>query len=354
MQLVTLAMLFTSIAQITYWLVDEASYMNQVLDDRLASFARAEAAAQELLDDGHTAAEIQKHFPSLVVTDGMASINHEIVDELTQGRRRRLIRYGSEGTFLLLVLLAGIATLTHTLKQPAELMRRQENFIAAVSHEFKTPIASLKLSAETLLMREIDLTDQRKLADRMIEDAERLESMVTNILEAGTIAEGRLELRPEDVQLEELITGLSRRHANQAQFKGIELEIALEPGLAIRCDRSALVMILDNLLSNATKSVATKNGGTIEIRGWSEDAHVRLDIIDSGQGFHPSEAHKLFEKFYRPGQELRRKTRGSGLGLFVVKTLVDGSAGQVQAHSDGEGHGATFSLWMPPALEVPS
>jgi len=349
LQLVTLAMLFTSFAQIAYWIVDEAMYMERVLAERLDGLERARGAAQELLAAGRMEAQVAARFPELVVEAGEARVPATTVAELHEARRRRLIRYGSEGTFLLVVFVAGIATLTHTLKQPAELLRRQENFVAAVSHEFKTPLASLKLSAETLLLRDLAQENQRVLADRMVQDVERLESMVTNVLEAGTIAEGRLTLDPEDLPLAPALAPLVQRRACRAHLSGVEVESEVGPELAVRCDRNALAMVLDNLLGNAVKSVAAKGGGRVRVGAARDGRRVRLEVTDDGLGFDPREASRLFEKFYRPGDELQRRTRGSGLGLHVVRTLVEASGGEVVGESEGEGRGATFRLWLPAA-----
>lgn len=348
-QLVTVAMLFTSVAQIAYWLIDEATYMEHVLEDRLAHYEQEARVARSLVADGYDSKEILAHFPALAIEGRQVAVRTDVVEDLGSARRDRLVRYGSEGTFLLIVLVAGIATLSYTLRQPNELLQRQENFIAAVSHEFKTPIASLKLSAETLLLREMSPENQNKLADRMLEETERLESMVTNILEAGTIAAGRLKLRPEDLQLHDVLPRLAERHACRASLQGVALKTSVAPELAIHCDRSAFEMIIDNLLSNATKSAVAKGGGQIDVNAKTEGRGVLIEVIDTGQGFDPREEKKLFEKFYRPGEEIRRKTKGSGLGLHVVKTLVEGSGGKVSASSAGEGTGATFRLWMPRA-----
>jgi signal transduction histidine kinase len=350
LQLVTVAMLVTCVAQMIYWLWDEATYMEHVLVGQLEQFEREGRAGQDLLDAGQGTEAVLDYFPALVVEGGVARIDLETVDALIAARRRRLIRYGSEGTFLLLVLVGGIATLSHTLRQSAQLMRRQENFIAAVSHEFKTPLASLKLAAETLLLREMDLDSQRRLADRMVQDTERLEAMVSNILEAGRAAEGRLDLRPEALELREVAQRLVERAGCRAHLQGVQVASEVSPGLGVFCDRAALDTVLDNILGNAIKSVAIAGGGTVSLSARAESDQVRIDVEDSGIGFQPAQASRLFEKFYRPGDELRRQTKGSGLGLYIVKTFVEQSGGRVAARSAGEGLGATVSVWLPRVL----
>jgi len=347
LQLVTLAMLVTCVAQMVYWLWDEAQFTERTLQAQLEHLQEEVHGADALLARGASPDEVLTLFPSLQVTDGKAHVNLEKVSALVDERRRRLIRYGSEGSFLVLVLVGGIAILSHTLRQPAELMRRQENFIAAVSHEFKTPLASIRLAAETIQLREMDRESQERLADRMVQDTTRLEAMVANILDAGRVAEGRLELHPEAYQLDPLVQPSVQKVACRAHLTGVEVMADVEPELAVWCDRAAISTVLDNLLGNALKSVTAAGGGQVRVTARKDGGQARIDVADDGLGFEPALAERLFDKFYRPGDELRRKSAGSGLGLYIVKTFVELSGGRVSASSEGEGRGATLSLWLP-------
>jgi two-component system phosphate regulon sensor histidine kinase PhoR len=274
-------------------------------------------------------------------------VDPRAIEVLTQARRRRLIRYGSEGTFLLLVLAGGIATLSNTLRQPAELMKRQANFIAAVSHEFKTPIASMKLSCETLLMREASPEIQQKLGRRMLEDADRLDSMVTNILETARVDEGRIDPHPEELLLSAVISPIYDTLIQRGLPENCRIELDLEPDLGIYCDPLAIATAIDNLMANALQSISFQGHGKVSLIASTDGAGVRIEVKDDGIGFPPKEARKLFEKFYRPGDELRRQTKGSGLGLFIVESMIELNGGHVSAKSSGPGQGASFSLWLP-------
>jgi signal transduction histidine kinase len=121
------------------------------------------------------------------------------------------------------------------------------------------------------------------------------------------------------------------------------------PGFFAYCDSRALEIVIRNLVSNAVKSVTQAGGGKVRVHAEREGRGVRIDVIDDGVGFHQREAKKLFEKFYRPGDELRRRTKGSGLGLFIVLRFVEESGGRISANSPGEGGGAVFSVWLPGA-----
>jgi signal transduction histidine kinase len=346
LQLVTVAMLFTSLAQLVYWLWDEAAYMAGVQRDRLAQLEREVAAGQALLDGGSDQERVRAWFPALEVEAGRVTLSPVLVAELDEARRGRLFRYGSEGTFLLLVIAGGIAALAHAIRQSADLLRRQENFVAAVSHELKSPLASIRLAAETLQLREVDREKQEQLAGRVVRDTTRLEAMVSNILDAGQLREGRLELRPEPMHLA-TVARLRAERASELDDRGTPVRLDVDPELVVEQDRTALTTVLDNLLSNALKSVAAARGGEVRVRGRAEGPEAVLVVEDDGTGFPPGEAERIFERFYRPGDELRRRTEGSGLGLYIVRSLVESGGGRVTAASEGEGRGAAFTVRLP-------
>lgn len=346
LQLVTVAMLFTSLAQLVYWLWDEAAYMAGVQQDRMAQLEREAIAGQALLDQGRGEDEVRAWFPALTVEQGEVQVVSGLFDELDESRRSRLFRYGSEGTFLLLVIAGGIAALAHAIRQSADLLRRQENFVAAVSHELKSPLASIRLAAETLQLREVDREKQGQLAGRVVRDTTRLEAMVSNILDAGQLREGRLVLSPEPLHLA-TVARLRAERAAELDHRGTTLEVEVDPDLVVEQDRTALTTVLDNLLSNAFKSVAAARGAVVRVSGRIDGGEAVLEVEDDGTGFPPEEAERLFERFYRPGDELRRRTEGSGLGLFIVRSLVEAGGGRVTAESRGEGLGATFRVRLP-------
>jgi signal transduction histidine kinase len=124
------------------------------------------------------------------------------------------------------------------------------------------------------------------------------------------------------------------------------------PELEVQADPIALRTVLSNLVDNAIKATIANGGGTVTLRAEESGQFVKLVVRDSGVGFAANETNRLFEKFYRPGDELRRKTRGSGLGLYIVRRFVELEHGRVSAHSDGPGQGAVFTvLWPAPRGE---
>ncbi|MEM7310536.1 MAG: HAMP domain-containing sensor histidine kinase [Planctomycetota bacterium] len=350
-QIAFLVLLVVCIAQVAWWILDEGAHSRDIRD-RFASLYQADAAAGEaLLASGVPAERVEELMPHLAAdSERGALVRPEVLAELYEERNSRLNQYGWEGSFFLLVLLAGMGVILQALRQSTALMQRQQNFLASVSHELKSPLASLKLSAETLLLRKPDAEGTERLAGRMVRDADRLETLVSNLLEVTRLEEGDAAPRPHTQPLLPLV------HAAVEQVRpnlepGVELQLAVPDGLTVHADPEAFRSCVRNLLTNAGKSVAATPSSAGEVRlavRAAEDAHrIELTVTDEGLGFERAEAARLFDKFYRPGDEMRRRTKGSGLGLYIAKSHAKSHGGSIEAFSDGPGRGAVFTLRWP-------
>lgn len=349
LQIGFLVLLATCFAQATYWIVDQVLYTAS-MRDRLSAHHLADAgAARWMLSSGAQADEVRALFPHLVLADGPGGVRVEegFVAALEDERARRLNRYGWEGAFFLVVLFASMGVIAHALRQSAQLVRRQQNFLAAVSHEFKSPLASLRLSAETLLLRELEREAAARIADRMVQEVERLEAMVTGILDAARLGEGRVEQEPTRLVLAREVETVVRQLACRARPARVEVRADVPGELAVWGDPVALRTVLANLVRNAIQSASAAGGGHVELSAQAEEGGVAIDVRDDGTGFEPGEARRLFEKFYRPGDELRRRTPGTGLGLYIVESFVRLAGGRVEASSPGPGQGALFRVHWP-------
>ena len=310
MQIGFLALLLISAAQVGWWMYDGVRYAHSV-EQR---FAASDPAVAE---------------------DSEARIN----------------RIVWEGGFFLVVLIGGMAVLTRTLRHDAELRRRQQNFLAAVSHEFKSPLASIQLAAETLVMRSRE-EDGKRLGTRILEDGERLLRMIDNLLDTTRLEEGRQHLTPQPTDLHATSQAAIAAIAERARSSGVTIKLAVPENLTLNVDPLVVETGLRNLLDNALKSCIAAKTGAIEVRGTSDSSGITLGVSDDGLGFPPEDAEMIFEKFHRLGDELRRATAGSGLGLYIVKRLVELSGGTVHATSGGNGRGATVSMRWPEAARA--
>jgi signal transduction histidine kinase len=257
-----------------------------------------------------------------------------------------------EGGFFLVVLIGGMTVLTRTLRHDAELRRRQQNFLAAVSHEFKSPLASIQLAAETLVMRARE-DDSKRLGARILEDGERLLRMIDNLLETTRLEEGRQRLTPQRTNLHDAAITAVAAIAERARSSAVNVRITMPDDLSVTVDPIVVETGLRNLLDNALKSCVAAKSHSIAIDGIRDASGVALAVTDDGLGFAPDDAGKIFEKFHRLGDELQRTTPGTGLGLYIVRRLVELSGGTVAARSDGPGKGAEVTLRWPTEGSTP-
>jgi signal transduction histidine kinase len=286
---------------------------------------------------------VQAELRALASGETQAADSLALIAAESEGRNNR---YLWEGAFFLVVLLGGMAVLTRTLRHDAELRRRQQNFLAAVSHEFKSPLASMQLAAETLVMR-ADEPDAKRLGQRILEDCERLLRMVDNLLDTTRIEEGQHELAVENTNVSAVVTAVVESFTERAGQHSIEIGQDVPDSISLAIDRQALDTILRNLVDNALKACVAGKGHRIDVRVARVDGRIDLTVTDDGLGFAPEDANLMFEKFHRLGDELRRKTPGTGLGLYIVRKLAEVSGASIRARSAGPGSGAEISLSWP-------
>jgi signal transduction histidine kinase len=315
LQIGFLALLFLSVLVAGFWITENLFYTRTVQD-----------AAETIASDQARATEI--------------------LAELSSASEGRVNRYLWEGSFFLVVLIGGMAVLTRTLRHDAELRRRQQNFLAAVSHEFKSPLASMQLAAETLVLRSQE-DDAKRLGQRILEDCERLLRMVDNLLDTTRIEEGRHVLAAEKVDLAAAAGSVVESFEERAARHAVTIGRSVPDALELAIDRTALETILRNLVDNALKACIAGDGHRIDIQFDRSGGRIDLSVSDDGLGFSPEDATLMFEKFHRLGDELRRKTPGTGLGLYIVKRLAELSGASVRAESSGPGQGAKISLTWP-------
>ncbi|MFI5206625.1 MAG: sensor histidine kinase [Gemmatimonadales bacterium] len=307
LQIAFIVLLAVSSAQLTWWLVDQVRYTAEV-----RALVRAEHGSPAVL----------------------AQFDRE--------RFHRLNRYAWEGAFFLVVLLGAMGVVSHALREESALRSRQEDFVAAVSHELKSPVASLRLSAETLAMRDPPAARRAELLEREIADLSRLERTIGNILEASRL--GAAKSAPGTVVLADAVeTALDELRAQAAEL-GVVLAADVPRDLVVRADAEGTRTILRNLLHNAIRAAA---GGHVSVVVAKDKGGVRLIVRDTGIGFPPHEGARLFDKFYRLDGADRGRMTGTGLGLYLVRRYAELDGARVSGESEGPGRGATFMVTWP-------
>ena len=340
-----LALLVVSIATAGWWITDTV-LTTHAFSRRVAALYDADAQAVAAAYASAPANELARLLPHLAIEGRTASVRPAALNEVEEQGAERINRALWEGGFFLAVLLGGMTVLTRTIRHDADLRRRQQNFLAAVSHEFKSPLASIRLAAETLVLRSSE-PDTKRLGSRILEDGERLLRMVDNLLETTRLEEGRQQLSPTITSIEAVATTAVAEIDERARLHKIAITLDVPATLSLSVDPSALETALRNLLDNAIKACVAGNGHSIVVRARRDGVGVELAVSDDGLGFPPEDAAMIFEKFYRIGDEQRRTMPGTGLGLYIVKRLVELSGARIVADSAGPGRGATFTIRWP-------
>ena len=249
------------------------------------------------------------------------------------------------GTITFLVLLAGMVLhLILTFKE-IRLNRRQANFIDSVTHELKSPIASIKLLLQTLDMRQVGPEQQREFLRFMLEDVQRLDSLIDHLLATARIDHNVVPGQVEDVPLDPLLRSCADTIRRRYDLDESQIQLELHPCL-VRGFARDLEMVFMNLLDNAVKYAGAEPRVLVEVAPYHTN-RVQARISDNGKGVRFEFRRKIFQRFFRGGAELERTTKGTGLGLYLVKSLVAKMKGRIVVHGRGPLGGATFEVDLP-------
>jgi len=256
------------------------------------------------------------------------------------------------GTVLFLLLIGGLVVIVSLLVREVRLNERQSNFVSAVTHELKTPVASLKLYLDTLQMRDLPESRRVDFYRTMREDLDRLNSTINNVLNAAMYTD-RPVVDPQPLDLARLVRRAMDLTRTRHQLPRESFDYVGPEALRLRGDAQALETAVLNLLDNAVKYSKEKVEVEVEV-GTDGDGQAHLRVKDHGIGMSRAHLRVIFNRFYRIGAEVRRSHTGTGLGLFIVKSVVKGHKGTVTAESAGPDRGSTFTVTLPGIIESAS
>ena len=255
--------------------------------------------------------------PQLVIEKG---------NELEKKLHAKWMMIAGEGMVFIVLLVIAFLRVRNTFKKEAELAERQKNFLASVTHELKSPIASTKLALETVLKRDLEKEKRNEILSNAISDTDRLNTLVENILLASRIEGTAFELHKENVNLSEYLQeGMKQTVQTFSPKQKVVLDI--QPNISFSIDKTIFPSIILNLFENAVKYSPADS--MIKIILKEQGNGVILSVADEGMGISEKEKENIFKKFYRVGSEETRKTKGTGLGLYIVKYLVEKHGGKI-------------------------
>jgi signal transduction histidine kinase len=250
------------------------------------------------------------------------------------------------GILSFIVIMSVLVMFTIFLAREILEVRKQDSFIDSVTHELKSPLASIKLLLQTLEREGIPEEKREKMRLMMMDDVDRLTSFIDDVLQASRLAhDDVVGMALEDVPLAALTRHVVELVVTRQKLPDGAIEIRIPESLTAHTDRAAIEIVIRNLVDNAVKY--SRDPVHIVVRAREDAKATVVEVEDRGIGIPRTELKRIFQRFYRAPSDVVRKRKGTGLGLFVVSALVRNLGGTVDAQSEGTDRGATFVVRLP-------
>lgn len=268
------------------------------------------------------------------------------IDRFHEQEISRQIMLGMEGVFFLVLILLGAWLIYRALVRNEELKFHQQNFLLAVTHELKTPISSIKIYLDSLDSPKIAPERKTEIMPRLRESTLQLERLVESVLQAARFDQAGYQLAVAPFSLSELFERKVAEFRRLPAKRPLSLEAESAPGIEVSGDQVALGRALESIVENGIKYNESE---TIRLKLVLavERGRVVISVTDNGIGLEPGDRSRIFERFYRVGNELRRSRPGTGLGLYLTREIIRAHKGRIEAISDGPGRGSTFRIELP-------
>ena len=253
------------------------------------------------------------------------------------------------GILVFPLIITGVVLNTIFLVREIRRNVQHEAFINAVTHELKTPLASMKLYLQTLQNRQVDDAKRQEFYSAMLEDSDRLLGTIEQVLRAGQLGARIRGASPVAIDLSALVQQcltLARTRHRLPPDALTYREIAGAAARRVLGDEDELKAVVSNLVDNAIKYSGAEVRVAVEL-DQTEPTRITLRVRDQGIGISPAERHRIFRRFYRIPGAMTTRIKGTGLGLFIVRSVVARHGGKVFAESEGPGHGSTFTVQLP-------
>lgn len=265
------------------------------------------------------------------------------INALQSQKNKRVYMIVGEGTVFLLILLFGIHQVRKSIRKEQELTQQQNNFILSISHELKTPIAASKLQLQTLLKHDLEREKQLPLLNNAIKETDRLNKLVENVLLVSKMENNHLSINKENVNVSELLEQTVHRYF-EMYLENQWLTLNIEKNCVMNCDKDYLPSIFINLIENAIKY--SNDNLSIIVNLKTINGQIVFSVADNGIGIPDNEKENIFQKFYRIGNEETRNTKGTGIGLFIVKQISDAHEAKITIENN-KPTGSIFKMVFP-------
>lgn len=253
----------------------------------------------------------------------------------------RMAMIMGEGAVFIFLLGIGAYFIHASIKKEDKLHERQQNFLLSVTHELKSPLAAIKLSLQTIVKRDLEKQMQLSLLNNSLKDIERLDDLVENMLLATKIESKTYSFPKEEFDFSELVTKITDRLQVHSCGNEQLINVKIQKNVKVFGDKFALSSVVTNLVENAVKYSGPCAEIAVEL--CQNDGKAVLTVSDKGPGIPDGEKMLIFDKFYRVGDENVRKSKGTGLGLFIVKEVLQNHDADISV-KDNVPQGAIFEV----------
>lgn len=344
------------LAQVLWWVIFQQRYTGNVTQTTLEHWQASATTANLLMAQPTSGASVRRQleesYPHLVWNGERFEVGSENIAALRREQRGYLRMFVFEASVFVLVVLAGLYIIALNLRSERELKRRQQNFLSAITHEFKTPLSTLRLLLETVLFRPLPAEKQRRYLERMEEELSRLEQTSEQVLASARLEQSEQAPALQSLELNSVVQGIIGKARSGLEARGAVLTVTYSPeALPVSLDASAFSVVLNNLLDNAVKySPGTEK--IVMVRLEHKSDLIFTHVEDRGVGIKESEAGHIFDRFYRTGNEMTRESTGVGLGLHLVKTITEAMNGWVRCEPNPAGEGTRFTVVLPKRVSL--
>ncbi|MEY2918033.1 MAG: hypothetical protein RIS73_1747 [Bacteroidota bacterium] len=265
----------------------------------------------------------------------------EQVYKIEQGEKRKAAQYIGEGVTFFLLIMAGAVFVFRAVRKQLKFSQEQQNFMMALTHELKTPIAVAKLNLETLQKRKLEEPQQQRLIQNTLQEANRLNSLCNNMLLSSQIESSGFQVSKEELNFSEIVKGCVQDFITRYPHRNIKTIVQDE--IFTNADQLLLQMAVNNLIDNAIKYSSKETAITILVT--AEKNKITLQVKDEGKGISNEEKQKIFKKFYRIGNTATKAAKGTGLGLYLTKRIIQQHNGNISV-TDNFPAGSIFAITL--------
>lgn len=273
--------------------------------------------------------------------DGDNSKYINLAQQIELRKSKRSKQYLGEGLTFLFVILVGSSIVYTTYRFNSKLSRQQNNFMLSVTHELKSPIAAMKLTLQTLQKHKLDEDKQQQLLKRCIVESDRLNELCNNILIASQMEGGQYQKEWQTISVSEVVQQAFESYQNRYPGRFVA---EISPDISADTDKMLLQLAINNVLENAIKYTPKDKPVIVALHMQNGDSV--LSVKDFGSGIRDAEKKKIFDQFYRIGDENTRKAKGTGLGLYLSKKIMKTLKGSIVV-KDNLPNGSIFEITIP-------